>query len=320
VQRWAPDWTPLRDRFPAWARTSGDLFALLDARFDPSGHGDMPRWQTALAALPDIAIDAIRFDEAVTVAGRPHPSARATLESALREFVPWRKGPFSICGVDIDTEWRSDWKWRRVVPHLGSLAGRRILDVGCGNGYFGWRMLGAGAELVVGIDPTLLFCMQHRAVNRYVRDTRNWVLPLRLEEFPATPFDTVFSMGVVYHRRDPLEHVEQLVRCVRPGGMLVLESLVVTDGPDLRDPGRYARMRNVWTVPAVDTLVSWLVNAGLEAVQVVDVTRTTTAEQRSTAWMPFESLEAALDPTDPRYTVEGHPAPVRAVVVARKPG
>jgi tRNA (mo5U34)-methyltransferase len=35
--------------------------------------------------------------------------------------------------------------------------------------------------------------------------------------------------------------------------------------------------------------------------------------------MTFDSLGEALDPTDPRRTVEGHPAPVRAMVIGRRP-
>ena len=80
-------------------------------------------------------------------ASRPTSTSRraTTLHRHLHALQPWRKGPFSLFGVQIDTEWRSDWKWNRVAPHLSPLAGRRVLDVGCGNGYYGWRMCAAGA-------------------------------------------------------------------------------------------------------------------------------------------------------------------------------
>jgi len=35
---------------------------------------------------------------------------RILLEEILKKFIPWRKGPFSIFGIDIDAEWRSDYK------------------------------------------------------------------------------------------------------------------------------------------------------------------------------------------------------------------
>ena len=244
---------------------------------------------------------------------------RERLGAALEELIPWRKGPFHLFGIDIDSEWRSDFKWSRIAPHV-DLDGCRVLDVGSGNGYYGWRMLEAGAASVVGIDPSLLFVLQHAAIGYYVDrgGHRNTVLPVRLEELPAAePFDVVCSMGVLYHRRDPVRHVRDLAGHAHDETTLVVESLVMDDGP-LKPRSRYARMRNVWLVPDLATLHSWLAEAGFADTDVVDVSPTTTAEQRTTAWMPYESLAAALDPADPTRTVEGYPAPKRAVIIARR--
>lgn len=312
-------WREVLREVPAWGGTQGALAQRVSARFEESAHGDMPRWRAALASLPDLPVDRIALNDAVLVEGPISPREREALIAALQTLHPWRKGPFQLFGLLIDTEWRSDWKWQRLHRHLPELKGARVLDVGCGNGYFGWRLLGAGAERVVGIDPTLLFCMQHQAVARYINDHRNVVLPLRFEEVPPAPFDLVLSMGVVYHRRDPIAHVRALADCLRPGGQLVLESLVVTEGDDIVTPERYARMRNVHIVPAIPTLRGYAARAGLTDVRVVDVTPTRIGEQRRTDWMTFESLAEALDPDRPERTLEGWPAPVRAIVVARKP-
>jgi tRNA (mo5U34)-methyltransferase len=301
----------------ALPRDLADLAPLIIERLSPSGHGDLPRWRAALDTLPALPAERVLMSDTVTVDGPITPEQRDHLQAALLQLHPWRKGPFSLFGVRIDTEWRSDWKWQRVLPHLAPLAGHRVLDVGCGNGYFGWRMLEAGAERVVGVDPTLLFCLQHLAVSRYIGGATNLVLPLRFEELPPASFDSVFSMGVIYHRRDPVEHAGRLFRHTRPGGQVVLESLVV-EGEPLRPPERYARMRNVWTIPTPALLADWLAQAGFDDVRVVDVTPTTTGEQHTTEWMRFESLADALSPGG-ETTVEGLPAPVRAVAVARKP-
>ena len=147
---------------------------------------------------------------------------------------------------------------------------------------------------------------------------RNAVLPVGLEGLPAAaPFDVVFSMGVVYHRRDPADHIRGLAGRAHDESTLVVESLIV-DGAPLRPRSRYGRMRNVWLVPDLATLHSWLAEAGFADMDVVDVSPTTTAEQRTTAWMPYESLAAALDPGDSSRTVEGYPAPKRAVIIARR--
>jgi len=162
--------------------------------------------------------------------------------------------------------------------------------------------------------------MQFLALAGLIRSPRTAVLPLTLEDLPGdmAGFDTVLSMGVLYHRRSPIDHLRALRRLLRPGGELVLETLVVggVDGDVLVPAGRYARMRNVWTIPGLATLESWIAACGFQAVRVVDVSATTTAEQRSTDWMRFESLAQALDPEDPGRTVEGLPAPRRAVVLA----
>ena len=205
----------LRAHLPDWSGLDDVLLRRLRS------HGDFDRWRQAVLSLPAPPASSVSFDDTVTVSAELPAAEVARLRNALQALHPWRKGPFSLYGVRIDSEWRSDFKWRRIAPHL-DLEGLRILDIGCGNGYYGWRMLGAGAALVIGIDPSVLFCMQHRAINRFIGDDRNQVLPLELESLPealsAGRFDAVFSMGVIYHRRDPLAHLRRMARCLVPGG------------------------------------------------------------------------------------------------------
>ncbi len=182
----------------------------------------------------------------------------------------------------------------------------------------------AGAGTVIGVDPTLLFAMQFLAINVFAEDRGIFILPCRLEETPPAnhAFDTTFSMGVLYHQRNPHAHLRHLGETLRPGGQLVLETLFLP-GDDVRHetpPGRYARMRNVWALPTVPQLVRWVEAAGFYDINVIDTSRTTVEEQRSTDWMTFESLREALDPVDPTRTVEGLPAPHRVVVTATNPG
>ncbi|GFO60109.1 tRNA U34 carboxymethyltransferase [Geomonas silvestris] len=248
---------------------------------------------------------------------------RDQLVAQLQGFHPWRKGPYRFFGIDIDTEWRSDWKWERVLPHIQPLAGRRVLDVGCGNGYHGWRMRGAGAEFVLGIEPFLLSVQQFLVMQRYLNDPQHHVIPVGIEEVPQdiACFDSVFSMGVLYHRRSPLDHLYQLKGCLRPGGELILETLIVDGGREtvFVPQGRYAKMRNVWFLPSLAALTLWLERCGFTDVACVGTNRTSVEEQRSTEWMRFESLRDFLDPEDAEKTIEGHPAPVRAVFTATRP-
>ena len=284
---------------------TGWLAALrptLEARVSSGGHGDFDRWRKIVASLADASVDAARQRE------------------LLLELAPWRKGPFTLGEIEIDSEWRSDVKWSRLKDAIAPLEGRNILDVGCGNGYYALNMSAAGADLVLGIDPTLLYVMQFAAVNNFKHDRSVFVLPLRLEEAPPVGniFDTTFSMGVLYHQRAPIDHLRLLHDTLRHGGQLVLETLIVPgeESYACTPPNRYARMRNVWLLPTVAELTTWLSRSGYHNIELVDETVTTTDEQRTTEWMPFESLREALDPDDPSRTVEGWPAPRRVIMTA----
>ncbi|WP_273204857.1 tRNA 5-methoxyuridine(34)/uridine 5-oxyacetic acid(34) synthase CmoB [Marinobacter subterrani] len=325
---WKTRFGPLLDQLAQdglidWAET---LRQQLTRRFDDNPHGDLDRWQAALTRLPQMTDAQAHLDRSAVTLSSLHPLApeqQEQLLQGLRGLMPWRKGPFDFFGTRIDTEWRSDWKWDRVAPHLSDLAGRRILDVGCGSGYHCWRMLGESAGRVIGIDPGLLFLFQFLSVKDYLGDVPVDLLPVRMEDLPEglETFDTTFSMGVLYHRRSPLDHLLELKGTLRRGGELVLETLVV-EGPEgysLMPEDRYGQMRNVWFLPTCDTLLRWLDRSGYRNARVVDVTATSTDEQRSTDWMRFNSLQDFLDPNDPSKTVEGYPGPLRATLIAEKP-
>ncbi|MEK9625107.1 MAG: tRNA 5-methoxyuridine(34)/uridine 5-oxyacetic acid(34) synthase CmoB [Halieaceae bacterium] len=287
----------------------------------PARYGDLPRWREALGALPSLSATDIQLNSArVGVTGQISAESHAALQAALMGLHPWRKGPFELWGLHIDTEWRSDWKWDRLADAIAPLGGRRVLDVGCGNGYHCWRMLGAGAAEVIGIDPTPLFILQFKAVQHYLQQPGIHVLPMTLEAMPQhlPVFDTVFSMGVLYHRRDPMEHLMSLKHKLAPGGQLVLETLVIEGDADalLEPNGRYARMGNVWKLPSPGLAARWLKQAGFSKVKIVDVGMTSFDEQRRTTWMTFHSLREFLDPEDPTLTIEGFPAPRRAILTA----
>ncbi|MDF7670823.1 tRNA 5-methoxyuridine(34)/uridine 5-oxyacetic acid(34) synthase CmoB [Orbaceae bacterium ESL0721] len=222
----------------------------------------------------------------------------------------------------MDSEWRSDLKWQRLLPYIDDLYGKTVLDVGCNSGYHLWRMVGAGARLAVGIDPMALFLCQFEMVRKLLGgDQRAHLLPLGIEALPKlNAFDVVFSMGVLYHRRSPLDHLYQLKDQLVSGGQLVLETLVIEGDlhQALLPQDRYAQMRNVYFIPSVPTMISWLERCGFKEVKMVDISPTTNDEQRTTAWSSEQSLADFLNPDDPTKTVEGYPAPLRALFTARK--
>jgi tRNA (mo5U34)-methyltransferase len=299
------------------------LPAQIASALDPARHGTLPHWLALLDRLPVLLPSLCCLTEDTVQIGRAEDISdtdRAKLLEILRELIPWRKGPYNIYGIRIDTEWRSDWKWNRLKDHIAPLDQRLVLDVGCGSGYHCWRMLGAGARMVLGIDPLLLNVIQFQLVKTLYGSAPVHVLPFGIEALPTglKIFDTVFSMGVLYHRRSPIDHLLELRECLKPGGELVLETLIIDGklGETLMPEDRYANMRNVWFIPSLATLESWLIRCRFGNIRVIDVTPTSIEEQRRTEWMPFHSLPDFIDMNVPSLTVEGLPAPKRAIVLA----
>ena len=301
--------------------------AALDIKVDKR----LSDWRTVSADLPTfIPSNSLSCGEPeLSLPGEWSNLSAAT--ETLQRLHPWRKGPIRLGDLLIDTEWRSDWKWRRALPHLGEITGLNVLDIGCGNGYHCWRAYGEGAGAVLGVDPTRLFHYQFRAMSdlfaRYgsaksphTSQPDIYHLPLTLEDLDDTPlplFDLVLSMGVLYHRREPQEHLKSLQSHFKPsGGRLLLETLVTPENEPLYPSGRYAQMRNVWCLPDVETLLNWLRLAGYRSPRLVDLNQTSLKEQRQTEWMRFYSLTQALNPENLDQTIEGHPAPLRAMVIA----
>lgn len=240
----------------------------------------------------------------------------------LQNLKPWRKGPFFLYNFKINAEWQSNLKWNRISPYISSLVNRTVLDVGCGNGYYMWRMIGMGAKLVVGIDPNHLYLYQFEAIRKLLGNMQNInLIPIKFEELPKLKaFDTVFSMGVIYHRRSPLDHLIHLNNQLVSNGELILETLVISGDINtiLVPKNCYARMKNVYFIPSIAAIKNWLKKCKFINIRIISCTKTSTIEQRSTEWMQKESLLESLDTKDINKTIEGYPAPYRAILIANK--
>ena len=319
----------VKSQLNLWAHA---LPELIEKTAYPRKHGMLEVWTKALLELPKCTPSSLNIDQDIVSVGAKSDLTteqhQQLFETLSTTFHPWRKGPFEVFGLHIDTEWRSDLKWQRLVNKIEPLKNRRVLDVGCGSGYHMWRSYAEGASIVVGADPSQFFMMQFNLIKQLISSASDdtslpvYYLPLKSEELPLFDsenahfgFDTVFSMGVLYHRKSLVNHLIELKRLLRPKGELVLETLVI-EGDDqtvLMPEDRYAKMRNVWSIPSVAFLEKLLKRLGFKFVEVVDISFTTIEEQRKTDWMRFESLADFLKPGDATQTIEGYPAPMRAV-------
>jgi len=300
----------------------------ITALLNPNRHGHLHEWLEFLDSFPKIVPDEIDLSTNVLKIGAADQlkaNEKEELERQLKLFMPWRKGPIDLFGIAIDTEWRSDLKWSRLESAISPLENRTVLDVGCSNGYHCFRMHAAGAKLVIGVEPMLRYLFQFQILRHFIaKPMAVHVLPMSLESLPEyiPAFDSVFSMGVLYHRKSPIDHLYDLKKYLRPGGELVLETLVIDDdyASVLVPEDRYAKMRNVWFIPSCRMLETWLTRVGFINIQCIDISTTSVSEQRATDWMQLESLVDFLDPNDLSLTIESYPAPKRAIFIASKSG
>lgn len=272
-------------------------------------------------SLPDLSDIRCAFDDWVSIQS---PSITVEQSRQIRESAqalkPWRKGPFQLFDIAIDTEWRSNLKYNFIQEHL-DIADKDVLDVGCNNGYYLFRMLEKNPKKLVGFDPSALYRCQFDFINHFVQSDICFEM-LGIEHIPLYPdkFDVIVCLGVIYHRTDPIMALKSLAKGLKRDGEILVDCLIIEgDEPIALVPdGRYAKMPNAYFIPTIKALEHWIKRAGFEITEHIGTMATTTEEQRKTEWVEGESLDHFLDLDDPSKTIEGYPAPIRAYLKLRR--
>ncbi len=247
---------------------------------------------------------------------------RQQIKNNLRQFMPWRKGPFSVFGIDIDAEWRSERKWNRIVPLLPELKDKVICDIGCNNGYYMFRINGYKPSLVVGLEPSVQHYYCFNSLNKMAGFTNLHIDLLGVEHlsFFQETFDVIFLMGIIYHRPSPIDVLQTIYSALRPGGTLILESQAIpgNDPVALFPEKTYAKVPGTYFVPTGSCLSNMMKRTGFDHVNLFCSHPMSSEEQRKTDWMIFESYQNFLDPDDTSLTIEGYCAPQRVFLKGEK--
>jgi len=268
----------------------------------------------ALATLPDVSCT-VSLEDTVTVK-TDDKIDHDQIAAVARMMMPWRKGPFDLFGLFIDTEWQSFMKYNLLRPHF-NLKGKRVADIGCNNGYYLFRMQEDAPAALVGFDPSALYKTQFDFIDHFVKSDIKYEL-LGVEHLPfyEEKFDIIFCLGVLYHRSDPVAMLKQLFKGLENSGEVILDTFMI-DGDEemaLCPQGSYSKIPNIYFVPTIPALKNWCLRAGFSGFEVLETSVTDAQEQRKTEWIEGQSLEDFLDPDDPTKTVEGYPAPKRVYV------
>ncbi len=264
----------------------------------------------------------IKLDDWVSALGKERLSNDdfRILEESAKALIPWRKGPFNLCGLKIDSEWQSNLKYNMLRTHF-NLKNKLVADVGCNNGYYMFRMLEDKPKSLVGFDPSAIFKTQFDFVNHFIKsDIKYELLGVEHLEYYETKFDFIFMLGVLYHRADPIGSLKSLNRALNKDGEIIVDSFMI-DGDDevcLVPHDRYAMIPNIYFIPTVNCFKNWLNRAGFKDIEVLEITTTDDKEQRVTPWTFGKSLDDFRDPKDPTKTIEGYPSPKRVYLKAKK--
>lgn len=282
---------------------------------------DIAPMRQALSKLPDIKNPKITLGDTISLeCSTLDHSTKEQISETAKLLMPWRKGPFLAFDTFIDTEWQSFIKYNLLRPHF-NLKDKIVGDIGCNNGYYLFRMLEDEPKKLVGFDPSVLYKTQFDFINHFIKSDIVYEL-LGVEHLPLYEhrFDLLFCLGVLYHRSDPVSTLKALYQGLNSGGELILDTFMIDgDQPVSLCPSKtYSKIPNVYFVPTIPALCNWLERAKFSEIEILEIKKTDSNEQRKTEWIYGESLENFLDPTNPELTIEGFPAPKRVYVKAKR--
>ncbi|WP_086256698.1 tRNA 5-methoxyuridine(34)/uridine 5-oxyacetic acid(34) synthase CmoB [Campylobacter vicugnae] len=244
------------------------------------------------------------------------PNFSSEIKDIAIALKPWRKGPFNLNELFIDSEWRSFIKFNILKPYL-NLEGKSVADVGCNNGYYMFKMLEYKPKSITGFDPSELAFLQFSFINQFAKSDIKFEIA-GVESLPSykMKFDTIFCLGVLYHRSDPIKCLKELKSAMNPGGEVFIDTMYIDrdDEMVLSPNTSYSKISNISFIPSIKALQNWTQRAKFKSFEILATKDTDIFEQRKTEWIDGQSLGDFLDPNDISKTIEGYPAPKRIYI------
>jgi ubiquinone/menaquinone biosynthesis C-methylase UbiE len=142
-------------------------------------------------------------------------------EACGTSFVPAQKGTAEFYEQYRALRYQVEWHIPLLVP-FAATSGKKVLEIGCGNGADGVLFAEAGAEYT-GVDLTEAAIQATRQHFKLLglKGTFQTENAERLT-FESDSFDLVYSHGVLHHTANPLNAFKEVHRVLKPGGKAVL--------------------------------------------------------------------------------------------------
>jgi len=197
---------------------------------------------------------------------------------------------------------RLDW-----IDELAPLAGRRVVDVGCGGGILAESMATRGAD-VLGIDladrPLQVAELHALETGVPVRYRRVAVEALAAE-MPES-FDTVTCMEMLEHVPDPESVVRACARLAKPGGWLFFSTIN-------RNPKSF-----LFAIIGAEYLLRLLPRGTHEYAKFIRPSELVAAARRS-GLETVRTIGLTYNPLNDTYRLDPHDITVNYAIAARKP-
>lgn len=198
--------------------------------------------------------------------------AKDEILAITKELKPWRKGPFKIDDLFIDTEWQSFIKFNILKPFMNEISQKCVADIGCNNGYYMFKMLEFNPAKLIGFDPSIKYRLQFELINALAKTPIEYEL-LGVEDLPryGLKFDVIFCLGVIYHRSDPIKMLKDLKAGLNKNGVVFLDTMYIEDEREIAlVPNKtYSKIPNIYFVPSISALKNWCERAGFKEFEVL---------------------------------------------------
>jgi len=113
-----------------------------------------------------------------------------------------------------------------LIGPNGTLAGKQVLELGCGRGVGLEILLGLGATRVTGfdLDPAMVALAAKRMAT-YGERARVFVGDAEMIAAPDASFDAVVDYGIIHHIPNWPQALREIARVLKPGGVFYFEDL-----------------------------------------------------------------------------------------------